>query len=331
MLAKASDKMQVMAAPIQPAEAKQFYNQVMPRFKYPGILGSQCSGFVDAIGSDITKVKLGDRVAAGLNNYANGGDPTRASLQRYTIAEEYEVVNIGSELSFTQAVAWNSQTPLGALFKVLDLERPPVPPTKPDPKGQKILIWGGSSAMGALSICYAKLAGYEVVTTCSPHNFDLVREQGADHVFDRNDPEVVSKIKELLPVTFWHDTISLPESIAPLIQIAMAQHERTGEDIKLLTLLPITSQFSPGMPELPSFLKAQMHFFRNKAPENKDHVEWSMGKPGEQGFLEQGLQGGWIRGLPSKSLGGLDKVEEGIKMVHEGKNSGFKVVIEPWK
>jgi len=151
-----------MAAPVQPAEAKQFYSQIMPRFQYPGILGSQCAGIVDALGSGVTKFRLGDRVAAGLNNYANGGDPARASLQRYAIAEEYEVVNIGPKLPFTDAVALNTQTPGGALFKVLGLERPPVPPAKSESKGQKLLIWGGSGAMGALSICYAKLAGYEV-------------------------------------------------------------------------------------------------------------------------------------------------------------------------
>lgn len=320
-----------MAAPIQPAEAKQFYTQVMPRFKYPGILGSQCAGIVDAIGSDVKKVKVGDPVAAGLNNYANGGDPARASFQRYAIAEEYEVISIGQDLSFVNAVALNTQTPGAALFKVLGLDRPPVPPAKPETKGQKILIWGGSSAMGALSICYAKLAGYEVVTTCSPHNFDLVKDLGADHVFDRNDPDVASKVIEFLPIAFWHDTISLPESIKPITQIAAVQHEQTREDIKLLTLLPVTAQFSPGMPELPPFLKAQMHFFKNKAPENQEHVEWLMGKPEQPGFLEQGLKGGWIRGLPGKSMGGLEKVEEGIKMVNEGENSGFKVVIEPWK
>lgn len=27
-------------------------------------------------------------------------------------------------------------------------------------------------------------SGYKVVTTCSPHNFDYVKELGADNVFD---------------------------------------------------------------------------------------------------------------------------------------------------
>lgn len=327
-------RIKVFAAPIQPAEAKQALSQVMPRFKYPGILGSQCAGIVDKIGEGITKVEIGDRVSAGLNNYANGGDPSRASLQRFVIAEEYETIRIGDDLPFIEAVSINTQTPGGALFShtTLGLDRPSSePPLKPVPKGKKILIWGGSSAMGALSICYAKLAGYEVITTSSPKNFELVKARGADHVFDRNDPNVAERIQPLLPIDFWFDTISLADSVRKIIQLATVQHKQTNQDVKLLTLLPMNPQFTPGLPKIPSFLKTQMHLFKNKAPENKDHVEWLMGTPNKPGFLERGLRGGWIKGVPAKSIGGLDKVEEGIRMVHEGRNSGFKVVIEPWK
>lgn len=326
-------RIKVHATPLQPVEVKQFYKQIMPKFKYPGILGSQCAGTVDEVGEGVTKIKVGDRVAAGLNNYANGGDPARASLQRYVIAEEYETINIGSQLAFVDAVALTSQTPAAALFShtTLGMERPAEPPAKPEAKGQKILIWGGSSAMGALSICYAKLAGYEVITTCSPANFELVRDRGADHIFDRNDPEVAGKIKQLLPIDFWFDTISLAESIKPIVDVATAQHETHGKEIKVLTLLPLTPQFAPGLPDIPPFVKPQMHFFRNKAEENQEHVKWLMGTASEQGFLERGLQGGWIKGLPGKSFGGLTKVEEGLQCIDAGRNSGFKVVIEPWK
>lgn len=113
---------------MQPADAKQYHQQIMPRFKYPGVLGSTCSGIVDKLGPDVSKIAVGDRVAAGLNNYANGGDPARASHQRYAIAEEYEVIEIGDTLPFTEAVSMNTQTPGNALFKGLGLEYPTVEP-----------------------------------------------------------------------------------------------------------------------------------------------------------------------------------------------------------
>lgn len=37
-------------------------------------------------------------------------------------------------------------------------------------------------SVGMLAIQLAKVAGYKVITTCSPHNFDLVKALGADHV-----------------------------------------------------------------------------------------------------------------------------------------------------
>lgn len=45
----------------------------------------------------------------------------------------------------------------------------------------------------------AKKQGFNVVTTCSPRNFDVVKKHGAKHVFDYNDPKVVEKIAKAVP------------------------------------------------------------------------------------------------------------------------------------
>lgn len=296
----------------------------MPRFKYPGILGSTCSGIVDAVGPGVTKVKPGDRVAAGLNNYANGGDPPRASHQRFAIAEQFEVVNIGPTLPFAEAVARNTQTPAAALFKFLGMDYPEAdPPATPKPKNERILIWGGSSAMGALSIGYAKRAGYEVVTTASKHNFDLLKDLGADHVFDRSDPDVVTQLSALLPIRFWFDTVSVPDSVQKMVDLATLQRKTDGKEIQLVMLLPPSM---PGLPEIPEGIKAQMMLFRGKAEENQAHVEWFLGKGG---YLERGLQGDWIKGVPAEVIGGLDAVEKGVKDIVAGV-SAKKLIIDPW-
>ena len=41
----------------------------------------------------------------------------------------------------------------------------------------------------------ATLAGYKVVTTASPHNFDLLRSLGASTVFSYRSPDVIAQIK----------------------------------------------------------------------------------------------------------------------------------------
>jgi NADPH:quinone reductase-like Zn-dependent oxidoreductase len=46
------------------------------------------------------------------------------------------------------------------------------------------LVYGGSTAVGMFAVQLAKLAGYKVVATASPKNFDLVKSYGADEVVD---------------------------------------------------------------------------------------------------------------------------------------------------
>lgn len=53
--------------------------------------------------------------------------------------------------------------------------------------GRSILVWGGSSSVGAYAIQLASLGGFKVVATASPANFDYVRSLGADVVVDYHD------------------------------------------------------------------------------------------------------------------------------------------------
>lgn len=55
--------------------------------------------------------------------------------------------------------------------------------------------------------------GFNIITTCSPRNFDLVKKLGATHVFDYNDSDVVDKIKEVAPdLEHTFDTIGSKDS-----------------------------------------------------------------------------------------------------------------------
>lgn len=49
------------------------------------------------------------------------------------------------------------------------------------------------------TIQLAAIYGFNVFTTCRPHNADLVRSYSAKHVFDYNDPNVIEKINEAAP------------------------------------------------------------------------------------------------------------------------------------
>lgn len=95
--------------------------------------------------------------------------------------------------------------------------------------------------MYAIQLLHA--AGYKVVTTASPRNFDLLRSLGATAVFDYRDPETVTKIKAITgdSITkvldcistmesrqFWQDTIS-PEGGKVIVLLPL---EDKDKDIK---------------------------------------------------------------------------------------------------
>ena len=66
----------------------------------------------------------------------------------------------------------------------LKLQFPTVPPQKQT--GNTLLIWGGASSVGSNAIQLAIAAGYQVVTTASPKNFEYVKKLGASAVYDYN-------------------------------------------------------------------------------------------------------------------------------------------------
>ena len=56
--------------------------------------------------------------------------------------------------------------------------------SKVENKNPKLLIYGGSTSTGIFAIQLATLSSFEVLTTCSPHNFELVRRLGAKRMYD---------------------------------------------------------------------------------------------------------------------------------------------------
>lgn len=61
-------------------------------------------------------------------------------------------------------------------------------------KKKTVLIWGGSSSVGATAIQLAHASGLNVITTASSSNFALVRDLGAVAVFDYRSETVVQNI-----------------------------------------------------------------------------------------------------------------------------------------
>jgi len=175
---------------------------IFPWLKYPAILGSDVAGEVVEVGSAVTRFKVGDRVVGhALGTHKTRNNPAEGGFQLYSCLLEEMAAPIPQSLSFEQA----SVLPLGlstaacGLFETdqLALDRPTNPARA---NGKSVLIWGGSSSVGSNAIQLAVAAGYEVVTTCSPKNFDYVRKLGASQAFDYKSPTVVADVLSSLRV-----------------------------------------------------------------------------------------------------------------------------------
>ncbi|KAL8655267.1 MAG: hypothetical protein Q9226_003108 [Calogaya cf. arnoldii] len=113
-------------------------------------------------------------------------------------------------------------------------------PTKPTRTPFPILIYGGSTATGALAIqsCLA------VLTTCSPKNFPFVKSLGADEVFDYRDPECGIQIRESTKNTLRYvfDCISIGSSYKiDAAALSSSSSSSNSQELHYLALLPTDS------------------------------------------------------------------------------------------
>lgn len=164
-------------------ELKQSTGNLIYRWlPYPSVLGEDVAGEVVEVGSGVTRFRVGDRVLAyavgmekGRRHQAEGG------FQTYTVARARLAAPIPAVMSFEEAVVLPLaiSTAASALFQTdqLGLRHPTAarPPDESAGSNEAVVVWGGSTSVGSNAIQLAVAAGYEVVTTASPHNHMTAR------------------------------------------------------------------------------------------------------------------------------------------------------------
>lgn len=165
---------------------------LFPFLTYPRTIGSDLAGSVISVGSSVSSFKPGDRVVAQAVNLQ---DPNGGAFQEHVSVLAKMASKIPESLSFEKAcvLPMGLSTAANGLFtpEYLGLNPPSVEVKK---TGKTVLIWGGSTSVGCNAIQLAVAAGYEVITTSSPRNFELVKSLGASLAFDYNSPTAVNDI-----------------------------------------------------------------------------------------------------------------------------------------
>lgn len=167
---------------------------------YPFILGADLAGEVVEVGAQVTRFSVGDRVlghVVGTDKKRNSA--AEGAFQNYTVVLAHLAAPIPATMAYETAavIPLALSTAACGLFQSdqLALRHPSA---NPAPTGQTLLIWGGSTSVGSNAIQLAVAAGYQVITTASPRNFDYVTALGASQVFDYHSPTVVADITHAL-------------------------------------------------------------------------------------------------------------------------------------
>ena len=138
------------------------------------ILGTELSGLISAVGNDVTKFKVGDKVIAQVG-------AKLACYAEYRCMNENQVILPKPEsLSFEEAATLSFGATTAWVYLAIK---------SPVTKGQKVLINGASGSVGTAAIQIAKYFGAQVTAICSSQNFALVKSLGADFVIDYNESD----------------------------------------------------------------------------------------------------------------------------------------------
>ncbi|KAE8130880.1 chaperonin 10-like protein [Aspergillus pseudotamarii] len=172
----------------------------------PIILGCDIVGEISEVGPRVTGFNVGDKVAGytqqqltGMQSMMSTGrvasDLRHGGYQTYVPMLPRMIFKVPDSIPDEVATTFGCSffTAATAVFRSLDFPYP-IPSSAPAGR-EKVLVWGGASAVGAFAIQLLKASHAEVTAVCSAKNFDYVRSLGASHVIDYGASDVVEQVK----------------------------------------------------------------------------------------------------------------------------------------
>lgn len=145
----------------------------------PTALGSEAAGVVEAVGSEVTGLAPGDRVAYAM---------ARGSYAEYAVVPSAQLVKLPDGVTFEQGAAAMLQ---GMTAHYLTRS------TYPLKGGDTCLVHAAAGGAGLLIVQLAKAAGARVIGTVSTQaKADLALANGADHVIRYTEEDFEPAVKQ---------------------------------------------------------------------------------------------------------------------------------------
>ncbi|KAJ5358483.1 uncharacterized protein N7496_010896 [Penicillium cataractarum] len=328
-------------------------------------VGCDYAGIIEEIGAEVDPahgLQVGDRVAGFNHGFdflvmaGNGENLSDGSFAEYIAVKAHINIKLPDWVSFADGatLAVGITTVAQGMYQQLQLPLPdPSFPlsTQPGAAKEPILIYGGSTATGTLAIQFAKLyvesptytihhmsdvlsnqftirSGYTVITTCSPHNFELVRARGADHVLDHHSPALAQDIRALTgnQLCIVLDCITTGESIIKCCDaLAPPSPDRRLQYCGLFTVgaLP-RADVEAGFTMAYTALGESFQKWDNYYPGSVEDAQFI----GDfMKLTSRLLEGRQVQTHPAEvGEGGLDGVLKGLDRLRRGDVSGVKLV-----
>jgi NADPH2:quinone reductase len=134
--------------------------------------GSDAAGVIEAVGEAVRKVKVGDRVYTA--------QTLTGAYAEFALALETQVHRLPEKVSFLQGAAVH--VPYGTAYHALHHEARAR-------AGETLLVHGASGGVGIAALQMARAMGLTVLGTAgSEKGLELIRREGAQHVFNHREP-----------------------------------------------------------------------------------------------------------------------------------------------
>lgn len=252
------------------------------------------------------------------------GQPQHGAFALYTVIPEKKVALLPDALSFTDGVviptaldttvcALNVKIPgeafPGVSIPTLGLPLPSLEPVSP--LGKTLVVYGGSSSVGSMTIQIATAVGIQVLAIAGANNFDLTKRCGAVETFDYKDSSLVSKVADAVK-TLGGEFIGIVDAIST--------DDTYPNDLAILEKVGGVNLACthPPPPNVPDTVKAGMVFAMNDAAD-----------PVYRDFVTPALRSGKLQCLPPPTIvgKGLEYIQEALEKSKAGV-SGTKLVVE---